>query len=257
MNIAKQLIGIEQDPYAPNIENSLMIYKNAQRETYDSLCNVATPAPTRTHNPIPHDTLINLTAKDIVSRDWVITGTTYATSNEQGNAHFVFELEHDIIPGVRMQIAGHNSHIKMRSAILYMQTHTAACTNMDAPYSIPLQRKHTSKILEQLPRLINIALNILDDAATDHKDRLMRYKDHTITDRAASHLMIQAMEKQITPPTYLPDIVNDWRVPELYEFEDSTIYSLYNCFTSAFKKSPADTPRRSQDLIELLDSYIS
>ena len=257
MNIAQTtLTNLETDPYAARIDGSLMIYKKSQRETYKSICNLPTPAPTRTHQPIAHDTLINLTAESIINRDWVITGSTYASSYEQGNAHFVFELEHDIIPGVRMQIAGHNSHIKMRSAILYMQTHTRSCTNMDAPAEVPLKRRHTPRILQELPQLISAALYKLDAASESHKHRLISYQNQEISDQEASHLMIRALEKEIIPCTYMPALVNEWREPQLDEFFERNMYSLYNCFTETFKKSPADTPNRSQKLINLLDDTL-
>ena len=251
-----ELLEIEKDPFAQQINDSLMISKNSQRETYSSVCNVATPAPTKTHMPIPNSALINLTADHIAKKGWVILATTYASSFEQGNAHFVFELENELFPGVRMQIAGHNSHIKMRSAILYMQTRTNACTNMDVPAQVPLKRKHTPRIMDELPFLIENALTELDERSKEHTSRLLSYQRTPVTNTTAHDLMIKSLRENIVPASYLPIVANEWHDPTITQFENRDLYSLYNCFTESFKKSPAETPDRTQALIKTFDDHV-
>jgi hypothetical protein len=82
-----ELLELERDPFAQQINDSLMISKNSQRETYSSICGIETPTSTRTHTPIPNSALINLTADHIAKKGWIIVAATYASSFEQGNAH--------------------------------------------------------------------------------------------------------------------------------------------------------------------------
>ena len=251
-----ELVQLDNSTSKTNIDNCLMLSKSSQRESYESLCAVPTPTGTRTHNPVPNATFINMVANHIRNKGWNITSSTYASSFDQGNSHFVFEVQRNIGPGISMQIAGHGSHIKMRSRILYMQTRTHACTNMDVPCEVPLQRKHTTNIMNELPELVVKALTKLDQAYYQHKDRLSLYKQEEISTSEVNDLVIQSLRDKTIPATYIPTIIDNWHEPRYEDFEARNLYTLYNCYTESFKKSPADTPARTQKLTNTLDALV-
>ena len=68
--------------------------------------------------------------------------------------------------------------------------------------------------------------------------------------------MIRAVEEDIIPPTYIPTVLGHWRDPQYADFEERNLYTLYNCFTESFKKSPADTPNRTRMLTNMLDAGV-
>ena len=236
-----------------NLDHALMISKNAQRESYATICNIPTPAATITHMPIPHSLAINKIASEIEHRGWHINGTAFASSYDGANAHWVFGIQYDLGAGVSMQIAGHNSHTKMSSLISYLQGETNACTNMCVPAQVALRRKHTNKILDQLDDLISFAMDDLTAEVHNHEIRLEAYIEPNLTNENAHDLVIRAMENNALPATYIPTVISEWRAPQHKEFEERNLYSLYNCFTEAFKKSRASIPQRSSALHEILD----
>tara|TARA_Y100001938_G_scaffold151116_1_gene246195 strand:- start:581 stop:1381 length:801 start_codon:yes stop_codon:yes gene_type:complete len=251
-----KLLELEKNPVI-NIDSSLMVTKKAVRESYTSACNIPTPAGTRTHLPVDNRSFINMTANKIEDMGWDIVASTFASSFEQGNCHFVFEVSNELMPGIHMQVAGHNSHIKMRSLILYLQTRTVACTNMDVPCEIPLQRKHTNKIVSELPFLIGEALIKLQSEAGKHIERIGQYKSQSIDDLDAHDIMIQSIQDEVIPASYIPTVIKEWHNPIHEDFEARNLYSLYNCFTESFKKSRADIPYRTQKIMHLLNNYVS
>ena len=251
LNLENNLAGNGQD-----LSECLMISNRSQRETYSSICAVPTPRPTRTHMPIPNSVLIDLTAQANLDQGRAITGAAYASSYNQGNAHFLFQLNHTLIPGVHMQIGGHKSHIKMVASMLLLQTHGGICTNMDSPAAVPLRRKHTTNILEELAFLVTQAVGKLKVEAQHHTDRLGLYQDRIINDYDAHDLMIRALEENIVPATYIPEVNREWKFPSHDEFKERSLYSLYNCFTEVYKRAPAETPHRTRGLIKLFDALV-
>lgn len=261
MNISQRLTDLQLDTSAPDISNSLMISKNSQRESYSSVCAIETPRATPTHTPVPNALLLNLIVKHIHNMGWEINAATYASSYDQGNLHFVFELNFNLaedspLRSPVMQIGGHNSHIKMRSIVIQAQTKNPICTNMDVIGEVALQKRHTTHIMHRLNSQIGHALTKLSEAAETHAHRLEAFNTHLLPDLNAHGLMIQAMRQEAAPATYLPIIANEWHNPSNPDSSPRNLLSLYNCFTEAFKKAPAETPRRSQKLLEIFDKTI-
>jgi hypothetical protein len=57
--------------------------------------------------------------------------------------------------------------------------------------------------------------------------------------------------------SYIPDVLREWREPKHKEFEERTVWSLFNSFTEALKQSNlAELPKRTQALHGLLDAYV-
>ena len=255
MNLNKTLERIELDPNAKNMDGALMIAKKAIREDYTQICDSPTPPPTRTHMPVPHSVAITLLADRIEHKGWDIVGATYASSYGRSNAHWVFQIKSIFADGVVMEIAGHNSNSKMSSYIIYMGDHVQACTNRSVPQAIPLRRKHTTNILNELEGLIDNALIEVEDARREHSNRIETYQETTCGNMEAHDLMIKAVETEVVPATYLPTIINEWREPSRDIFVPRTTWSLYNCFTESFKRSPASIPQRSERLKTLMDDF--
>jgi hypothetical protein len=124
---------------------------------------------------------------------------------------------------------------------------------MDVPAQVPLRRKHTPRIMDELSSLVENALTKLDHAATEHTDRLNIYKETPIQNLAAHDIIVESMRQKIVPASYLPRITEEWHNPSIELFKDRDLYSLYNCYTEAFKKSPAETPDRTLALIRVFD----
>jgi hypothetical protein len=74
-----------------------------------------------------------------------------------------------------------------------------------------------------------------------------------VSDEKASDLMIKALENEAIPSTYIHDVLQEWRNPSHESFQARNLYSLYNCFTAAWRKTPASTPKRSKILLGMFD----
>jgi len=226
--------------------------------SFDQLCEVPTPAPTPSHNPVPHWRLANDARHAIGAAGFQIVEEQHAT-NRDGLRYFggfalrgpdITSKERELVLGLR------NSHDKSFAAAICIGTSMLVCENLCFSSTVRLDRKHTSGIARDLPAVFTRAIGRLIPSWTEHGDRLERYKSTEIDQRQAAHLIVTLAESGALGIRDILPTLKEFRAPRHPEFAGPTLFNLYNATTEALKGSDlAKLPSRTQTIQTQFDGF--
>jgi hypothetical protein len=86
-------------------------------------------------------------------------------------------------------------------------------------------------------------------------ERIERYKGSGLRDKSAHDLIVRAFDLKAITNRMIPVVLKEYREPRHPEFQDRTVWSLFNAFTETLKGNLPELPRRSEALTALLDSH--
>lgn len=236
----------------------LSLHAGAMSATREEVLAVATPEPTETWQPVPHETLLTGVISRLESIGLNVRREQHGLQGE-GNRWFgVFDLaarsgdkDYSLSVGLR------NSHDQSMAAAAIMGANVWICDNQSFSGEVQFSRKHTSEILAHLPEILDrtvVKLSMLEDYQAIRFDH---YKRTEISAKDADHLLVQAVMGRALPVTRLPKVYEEWVRPRHEEFAPRTAWSLFNAFTEIYKTtSPFALPLRSQRLHHLIDRTI-
>jgi hypothetical protein len=237
---------------------------------------VATPGPTDTHFPIPHETLLDEARRLVASHDLTIVNEGHALAHKGDRYFGLMEVapaapslaralaitdgaSHTdglIKPDFATIIGLRNSHDKAFSAGLCVGSQVFVCDNLAFSGEVTMRRKHSRHILRDLPALLEAAMGKLMGMRAHQDLRIQAYKDTEIDNRTAHDLMVRGMRAGVVPSSKLTKVVDEWERPSHEDFEARTTWSLFNAFTEVLKSRGQiwDKPRFTQALHGLMDS---
>lgn len=244
---------------------SLMIHCGGQKVDLDAVQAVRTPVPTRTHYPIPHDKLLDLTVQNLIRSGFEVEGAEYALrdgKDENGNlipgAQFFGLLQlrngrenpdYSLIAGVR------NAHDKGYSASLALGSRVFVCDNLSFSGEVRFGRKHTRYINRDLPYLVRDTMGRLGVLRESQEKRIESYKDKGIGDNFARCLIMRAAEEDCLSWSKCGKVWAEWKRPRHDAFQPRNAWSLFNGFTEILKDyNIQDLPKRTQGIHEIFDT---
>jgi len=239
---------------------NLMIHAGAQRVDRDQLYASVEkmPARTQTHTPIPHHVMLEQVARALKAAGYLLVNGAHALT-PNGQRYFgLLELsnsaggdDYSLVVGIR------NAHDKRFPAGLAVGSSVFVCDNLAFSSEIVIARRHTRFITRDLPQLVDRAVGMLGDLRTRQHARYEAYKNAPLTDRDASHHIIQVLHSQVIPVTKVDDVVKEWYEPSHQEFADiSTVWRLFNAVTESLKGRLGSIINETRALHGICDSYV-
>jgi len=219
---------------------------------------VSTPEPTKTWTPIPHARVVGLVRETLAHNG--LTVAAEAHSLTKGGARYFGLMQ--IQNGVQHEdyawaLGLRNSHDKSFPAGLVAGAGVFVCDNLSFNGEVRFARKHTPRILFDLPGLVQRAVGRLTERWHHQDERLEAYKGFALTNEQAHDLVVRALDTRACGISRLQSVLAEWRKPRHEEFNDRTVWSLFNSFTEAFKGgSLTELPGRTERLHGLLDNYV-
>jgi hypothetical protein len=219
---------------------------------------IPTPEATATWQPIPHSRLV-ASVQDTLTRSGLATVEEAHGVTADGNRYFGLlriaaeggnSGDFGLVVGIR------NSHDKSFPAGLVVGASVFVCDNLSFSGEIKIARKHTVRILEDLPNLIEGAVGRIGTLRKTQEQRFLAYQGHEIGDREAHDLFIQALDAKVLPVTRLPLAIEEWREPRHLEFRagGKTAWRLFNAISESLKGNLDALPRRTTALHGLMDT---
>ena len=221
---------------------NLCLHSGGHEAIFDDVRAVETPAATETWCPIPHHELVDIVTETLGRNGLHVVNQVHALWSD-GNRYFgAMQLTngaaHDdyaLVVGLR------NSHDKTFPAGLACGSGVFVCDNLAFSGEVRLSRKHTARIRDDLPRLINTAVGRLGTMKVNQDKRIAAYKEVTISDIQAHDLIVRAVDAKALGLTHIPSVLDHWRKPAHEEFGLRTAWSLFNAFTEDYKTASAVT----------------
>jgi hypothetical protein len=149
-----------------------------------------------------------------------------------------------------------NSHDKSFPAAIAAGSQVCVCDNLAFSGEVKLARRHTKYILRDITLVVQRAIGKLHDIWLHQYTRIRKYKETSIDDPTAHHLIVSAMDVGVCGNRLIPDVLEEWRRPRHKEFEERHVWSLFNAFSECLKGNLDKLPARTEALHALLDGYV-
>ncbi|PIR83887.1 hypothetical protein COU18_01890 [Candidatus Kaiserbacteria bacterium CG10_big_fil_rev_8_21_14_0_10_51_14] len=242
----------------------LILHVDAKNVQRDRLKGLPTPPATETWQPVGHQQFDELVRDSLATAGIEITqsyyGLTHPTS--EGYRHRLFailETKDRVLDGqVGFTIGLRNSTDQSMSAGLVYGHHVFVCDNMAFTGEYVIRRKHTARILHDLPALIDRGVGQYFEQAERQRILIERLQDKPLTDLEAYYAMVDTAARGILPYSGIKAVRREWHEPTHEVFAPRTGWSLYNCFTEAMKRyMPATAADRTLRLTGFFQNLVN
>ena len=213
---------------------NLMLHAGASPCTFEDMVRQADPiAKSKTHMPIRHDLFMDLIFKSLEKNGEIeVTHEEFGLTQDGANMFAVLGIRGLNPQGdFETMLAARNSNRWDFSASLGFSTRVFVCDNMAFSVDDPISRKHTAHIWRDLRKGIDEKVALLADQGNEIVARYDQLKGWVCDNDEADHVMMEAVRNGAACITDLPKIDAEWRKPRHREFNDRTLWSLFNGFT--------------------------
>ena len=212
----------------------LMLHCGADPVPFNQLQLMADPVPkSKTHMPIRHDVFVDMIKQSLNGvGDFEVMSEEYGLTQDGANLFGVLGIrglnpqgDYETMLGLR------NSNRWDFAAGLGFSTRVFVCDNLAFSTEDPVSRKHTTHILRDLKVGIDDKVAKLADQGKEIVARYDQLKGWVCNNDEADHVMMESVRGGAAVITDLPKIDAEWRKPRHIEFNDRTLWSLFNGFT--------------------------
>ncbi len=221
--------------------DGLMLHCGAYAADLEEIEQVPTPAPTVTHFPIAHGSLIRHVRGQLLSGGVEIQEEAYGLSHGGARVFGVLALKAEHLPtidGGNLILGIRNSHDRSFCAGLALGNVVFVCDNLSFYGTRTLARKHTRFAERDLPALIARILGKLGDWAARQTEMIAAYETTDLSDEQAHDFMIQAVRNRVIPPSKLTPVIDAFACGEPAPAPVAVVQRLH--------RGPARTDRDSR-----------
>ena len=193
------------------------------------------PEPTRTYVPVSHyDLAMNVGAigERVIDKELHSKKFGIARKGQHMFATYTYKNEEDEIG---MSIGFRNSYDKSMSIGVCVGAKVFVCENLMMTGEVTFMRKHTGNILDELNSLIFKVLYNSEDKFVQLQEDKESMKEIPINNQRAWETMGVLFGKGIINTPQISIMRKEWKNPSHQEFEDDSLWSLYNAGTEALK----------------------
>lgn len=226
------------------MSTSLVLHRGAREVTSKELKAVPTPAATATWFPIPHAHVLDSTLSTLTQAGFQVARSRLALSRDDARFFATLDLQTALATGVNLAVGIRNS-IDRSLPIGFCAGHrTFVCDNLAFSSEIVVARKHTRFGEARFREAICKAVQTLDVYRETEGARIKKFQNTELTADVADALLLRAFEREIISTPLLPRVIKEWREPTFEEFQPRTLWSLMNCFTTAFSDRQRSNPQQ-------------
>lgn len=242
---------------------SLLVHCGAEKVDWEKLTKVPLPEATETHVPIAHHDLVDRVREELPRNNLQVIQEEHALSKDGMNYFGIMRIEDPDFPadkdGFSRVVGLRNSHNKRLSVGLVSGSSVFVCDNLAFSGEIQLMRKHTSQVMDALPEMIHTAVNSLRPLLDAERQRVKAYRAHGL-DRSkikVDHLFMEMFRQGALTGSQLSKAWEHWENPPHEEFEERSMWSLFNSVTDSYKGTGMRTLfKRSRKLHDMCDEIV-
>jgi hypothetical protein len=239
-----------------SMSGTLIRSNGAQLVTPEELATYQAPPPQGRWYPLPHSEVYHRVRVTLEDAGFIIERQQLAVSREGSRFFGTVDLQSRLAEGINLAVGIRNSIDKSFPIGFVAGSRVMVCENLAFAGELLVTRKHTKHGSLRFGSDIQEAVMRLDRFKVEESLRIVAMQDVAITDQRAESLIIRAMDKGIIATQDIPRVLTEWRVPAFKEFENRTLWSLFNAFTSALKPKEDANPQRYATLTMRLSSHL-
>jgi len=214
----------------------LLAHCGSSKITREELKLIPTPEASPTHQPIPHNQIVEALVEGLSFRHISAIREEYAVSNDGMKMFGVLDLE-TTFDGCRFSVGIRNSNDKSMRLAVTVGYRVLVCDNMAFHGDFtPVLAKHSKHF--SLVDVLSIGIDRIQRNFEPMKKQVEAWKTTRISDESAKLVIYRAfVQGELDVPKHLARRVHDlYFNPLVDEFAPRTTWSLSNAFTSAFKE---------------------
>src|SRR5579872_1431468 len=223
-----------------NMEQAqLMAHCGSSKITREELKLIPTPEASATHQPIPHNQIVEALVEGLCFRHISAIREEYAVSNDGMKMFGVLDLE-TTFDGCRFSVGIRNSNDKSMRLAVTVGYRVLVCDNMAFHGDFtPVLAKHSKHF--SLVDVLSVGVDRMQRNFEPLAGHIELVRHAPLTDDAAKLIIYEAfVEGSLAVPRHLARAVHEhYFEPQHEEFRARTAWSLSNAFTSAFKELDA------------------
>jgi hypothetical protein len=214
----------------------LLAHCGSSRITRDALKLIPTPEASPTHQPIPHNQIVEALVEGLSFRHISAIREEFAVSSDGMKMFGVLDLE-TTFDGCRFSVGIRNSNDKSMRLAVTVGYRVLVCDNMAFHGDFtPVLAKHSKHF--SLVDVLSIGIDRIQRNFEPMKKQVETWKATRISDKSAKLVIYRAfVQGELDVPKHLAQRVHAlYFNPLVDEFASRTTWSLSNAFTSAFKE---------------------
>jgi len=215
--------------------SALCLHRETSRVSLADLLANVPPPNTDTHYPIAHGTLYRAVVNSLGFHGQEIASEQHAITPD-GSRYFGLLSLAQGAEDYCTTIGLRNSHDKRFPASLCVGSRVFVCDNLAFSAEVVISRRHTRRIMDDLPMLVSNAVGRLGSAIEKQHEQVTAYKQIGLTNDRARSLLMESMKLGVLNCTQLPAALAAWESPAYEQFKDPTIWRLFNAITEVGKK---------------------
>lgn len=224
--------------------------------TVEQLATYQPPEPVGRWFPLSHIDVYKR-AKDAMDEFGFSIRREHLSVTKEGKRFFgTLDLVSPLTEGVTLSVGLRNSFDKTFAIGFCAGSRVLVCDNLCFSGELLIARKHTKHGGTRFGVDINHAVAQLEQFKEEESKRINVLRNEHVTDMKAESLIVRAMDQGIISSQDIPKVLTEWRVPGFKEFEDRTLWSLFNAFTSAMKPKNDANPQRYSSLTMKLSAHL-
>jgi hypothetical protein len=234
-----------------------MLHRGSETVSHSELEDVRTPEATATWTPVPHTTLVSLVTSAIEAAGLEVTSRDFAIW--RGGERFFGLMTigggeaHDYATTIGLR----NSHDFSLPAALAIGSRVFVCDNLSFSSEVVIKTRHTSRVMERLPRVVEAGIASLIDVRKSQDKRISLYKTCPVRSPAHLHDMsLRLYRSGAIPARGIVRVIDEFEKPKHDEFRDWNLWSLMNATTETLKEF-GDIQPRTQRMHGVLDMEIA
>ena len=216
-------------------QSQLIAHCGSSKITREELKVIPTPEASATHQPLPHNEIVEALVESLSYRQISVVREEYAVSDDGMKMFGVLDLE-TTFDGCRFSVGVRNSNDKSMRLALTVGYRVLVCDNMTFHGDFtPVLAKHTKHL--SLVDILSVGVDRMQRSFEPMRKQVEAWKATRLPDEAAKLVIYQAfVEGKLDAAKHLARRVHDrYFNPQVEEFAPRTMWSLSNAFTSAFK----------------------
>lgn len=241
---------------AQESKTTLMRHCGAELVTPEKLQEFEAPPPQGRWYPLAHNEVYQRVRVTLEDAGFTIERHQLAVSNEGKRFFGTLDLQSKLADGISLAVGIRNSVDKSFPIGFVAGSRVFVCDNLAFTSDILVRRKHTKHGIVRFGSDIQEAVTRLDRFKVEEAIRIVAMQEVDITDQRAESLIVRAMDQGIITTQDIPKVLTEWRVPQYKEFENKTLWSLFNAFTSALKPKEDANPQRYAALTMRLSGHL-
>lgn len=221
----------------------LCLHAGAREVTRDELNVVEAPPPTATWFPIKHGVVVGTVQEALRQGGFSVERARYALSRSNARLFSTMDLSSPLVGGVNLAVGIRNSIDKSLPLGFCAGSHVFVCDNLCFRSDLLVTRKHTRFGQDRFQEAISQAVQSLNQFKETEATRIKQFQQTILPEEWASHLLLKAYERKLVSHLILPKILQEWREPQFEEFQERTLWSFLNAFTTVLRDRQKSNPQ--------------